>query len=597
MIVRMKKITLLVTEREKEKFLNTLRKLGTVHIENIKKPESNELVKVEKDAEDAKRAVEALKFYDYHKIKDDISLNAPETHEHLEEITEILQETGRIERNLQDFEDHMKWFKPWGAFDPCDIEELKKKGVFIKLYRIAKNEYKKLKNKNIHIIKKDGGYFYCALASNDADERLPFEEIEPIEEGCEKYRKEIDKLNIKLGELKIKLKSKAIFLEPIKKHLNETQKKHIFLNVMYGMEKETNFSYLQGYCPVDKVKQIISLAKKKGFGYFIEEPDEPEKTPTLIKNPKWIRIISPVFKFMNTIPGYKEYDISIWFLMFFSIFFAMLISDAGYGLLFVILTFLARIKLKKLPPEPFRLMYILSFATLVWGAITGTWFGVEKIAQIHFLSSMVVEKINSFVDTNHNFMIYICFIIGVIHLSIAHLVIAIKKINSLKALSEIGWIAMLWGLFFTAGRLVIGKPFPYFAIYLLMAGGVSVILFSNSQKGLLKGMVLSLADLPLKIVSSFADIVSYIRLFAVGYASTVLAVTFNKLALDIGFDSVVSSLFGALILFFGHALNITLGFMAVIVHGIRLNMLEFSGQMGMEWSGNEYKPFNEEGVT
>jgi len=102
-----------------------------------------------------------------------------------------------------------------------------------------------------------------------------------------------------------------------------------------------------------------------------------------------------------------------------------------------------------------------------------------------------------------------------------------------------------------------------------------------------------LTEVPLKIISSFGDIVSYIRLFAVGYASVVLASTFNDMAVSVGFNSIITSLAAALILFLGHGLNIILGFMAVIVHGVRLNMLEFSGQMGMEWSGKEYTPFKE----
>jgi len=572
MIVRMKKVTLLVSDKERKNVLKDLRTLGTVHIKNIRKPESNELVKVKEDLFHTKKAIEALESYTKKKEGEKIFLKPFEISKQLEEIKDILNEKGHVERNLQDYGDHVAWFKPWGAFDPSDIEELKKKGVYIKLYYIASGEFKKLKNKNLHIIKKNGNYLYCVLASKNPKES-------------------------QLNSVEGRLKAKTPLLDSIKSYLQEAEKKHVFLNVMHGMEKEKNFSYLQGFCPVDKIKHIVALSKEKEFGYLIEEPGEAKNIPTLIQTPRWVRIISPVFKFMNIVPGYNEYDISIWFLIFFSMFFAMLISDAGYGLLFIALTFLAKHKLKKIPAEPFKLMYVLSFTTLIWGAITGNWFGAEKIAQIPFLNLMVVEKINSFVNTNQNFMIYVCFVIGVIQLTIAHLVIAIRKINSLKALSEIGWVTILWGLFFTAGTLVIGKPFPYFATYLFIVGAVLIILFSNSEKGLLKGIAFSLGDLPLKIVSSFADIVSYIRLFAVGYASTVLAVTFNNLAFEIGFNNIISGLVGALILFLGHTLNIALGFMAVIVHGVRLNMLEFSGQMSMEWSGNEYKPFNEESVV
>jgi V/A-type H+-transporting ATPase subunit I len=194
-------------------------------------------------------------------------------------------------------------------------------------------------------------------------------------------------------------------------------------------------------------------------------------------------------------------------------------------------------------------------------------------------------------------MIYLCFIIGAVHLSIAHLLKAFSMANSLKALAELGWVFLLWALFFVAGTLILSRPFPQAAGYLFVSGALLVILFSNQHKNIMKRILVSLADLPLKMISSFADVVSYLRLFAVGYASVIVASTFNDMALGLGFNGIAAGLGAALIMVFGHALNIILGFMAVIVHGIRLNMLEFSGQMGMEWAGKEYKPFKEERIT
>jgi V/A-type H+-transporting ATPase subunit I len=120
------------------------------------------------------------------------------------------------------------------------------------------------------------------------------------------------------------------------------------------------------------------------------------------------------------------------------------------------------------------------------------------------------------------------------------------------------------------------------------------LFFTNINKGFFKGALATITDLPLSVIGSFSDIVSYLRLFAVGYASVVVSQSFNNMAVGAGIDSVLGGLMAAVILFFGHALNIILCFMAVIVHGIRLNMLEFSGQLGMQWSGKEYDPFRVE---
>ena len=238
-------------------------------------------------------------------------------------------------------------------------------------------------------------------------------------------------------------------------------------------------------------------------------------------------------------------------------------------------------------------MYLLSCGTILWGAVTGTWFGSEKIAQLPFINELVISKIGSFGEANQDLLIFICFVIGVIQLTIAHVIRAIKVINSGKALAELGWVMILWGMFFAAGKLIIGRVFPSQAHWLFIIGSVLVLFFSKKEKGVIKGTLSTLTELPLNIISSFSDIVSYLRLFAVGYASVIVAQSFNDMALAGGINSAVSAFAAAVILFFGHALNIILGGMAVVVHGVRLNMLEFSGHLGMQWSGKKYEPFRE----
>jgi V/A-type H+-transporting ATPase subunit I len=120
-----------------------------------------------------------------------------------------------------------------------------------------------------------------------------------------------------------------------------------------------------------------------------------------------------------------------------------------------------------------------------------------------------------------------------------------------------------------------------------------VLLFSNPKKNIFKGIGVSLANLPLRLINSFGDILSYLRLFAVGYATVMVALSCNQMAAVIGFRNIFASLAAALVLFIGHTINLALGMLSVLVHGVRLNMLEFSGHMNIEWSGRPYKPFKE----
>jgi V/A-type H+-transporting ATPase subunit I len=271
------------------------------------------------------------------------------------------------------------------------------------------------------------------------------------------------------------------------------------------------------------------------------------------------------------------------------------VGDAGYGLLFVGIAAFFRKKFKTAPKEPFILVYVLGLSTMIWGALTGTWFGSEQIAQVPFFKAMVIPQLASFdpVGDSQSLLIHICFVIGVIQLTIGRFMVFLRYMPSPKAIAEIGWISVLWALYFLADLLVLGKPMPGFALPLLGLGALLVLFFANFQKNILKGVMSTIGNLPLDIVARFSDIVSYLRLFAVGYASVIVASSFNQMGIEIGFGTFLSGLGAALIILFGHTLNIILALMAVIVHGVRLNMLEFSGQMGMEWAGKEYNPFKE----
>ena len=593
MIEKMKNITVLVSEQERDKFISKLRKEGVLHIKHAKAPSSHELSFVEDKISKLEKLISQLAPYDVGRPdrrrsahERDVLSCADSATEDLKVRDELLEQRAAIKKQLQ-------WFEDWGDFDPDDLEAVKRSGANIKLYRIGKKNLKEVQDKNVHVIKKGKTAMFVALVTNDEGEALPFDEVEVPEKSSDKLYQDITRIGKEIDAIGERMKERARGLIATRACKEKLEKELVSLEAKFGMQEEDKFSYIQGYCPVKSLDKITSMSEKHGLGIVTEDPDEPEETPTLITNPKWVDIISPVFTFMNTLPGYDEFDISFPFLAFFSIFFAMLIGDAGYGVLFLVVTFLARKKFKQLPGQPFFLMYLLSGCTIIWGAVTGTWFGSEAIQQLPLLRALVIPKLNSFSSTNQNFIIHICFTIGAIQLSLAHFMKAARCINSLKALSDAGWIMIVWGMFYTAKKFVLDVAFPPFAAWLLLGGFVLTLLFSNPEKGILKGIPATLINLPLSIIGSFSDVISYIRLFAVGLATVVVAESFNNMALGGGVNSVASGLIAAFILFFGHMLNIILGFMAVIVHGVRLNMLEFSGHLGMQWSGKKYEPFKE----
>jgi V/A-type H+-transporting ATPase subunit I len=185
-----------------------------------------------------------------------------------------------------------------------------------------------------------------------------------------------------------------------------------------------------------------------------------------------------------------------------------------------------------------------------------------------------------------------CFFLGALHLSIAHSWRASLKFPSPTALADVGYICILWTAFFLARTLILGEAFPPFGIWLVAAGIILVIVFTNPQAHVLRGIGEGLGTVALSLMNNITDVISYIRLFAVGLATLAIAETTNTLASGLG-DGVMAFVGGVIIILIGHGLNIILGPMSVLVHGVRLNVLEFSGHANVTWSGFAFEPLKE----
>jgi len=367
---------------------------------------------------------------------------------------------------------------------------------------------------------------------------------------------------------------------------------------------EGRIALLCGFVPLTHIKELKAQAAEMGWGLFIRDPAEEEMPPTAIANPKSIAIINPIYRLLGTLPGYREPETSIIFLIFFVVFFAMIVGDAGYALLLLLCALCYRLVARdRRQKEGAALLIATGGATLMWGALSGNWFGQETIAQLPLLSFLVVPELDAFNARSIPFVQWICFMIATLHMSIAHIwrmIYEWKYRSWMQSLVNLGWMLLIFGMYAIAVRLILGAfGFWYPSNFLwTIIGGVAIIALFEKQEagrsfllGVAKG-VGGLFNTLLSGVSLFADVISYLRLFAVGLASVEIARSFNQLAfsVDAGVFSVAISI---IILIIGHSLNIAMGMLSIIVHGIRLNMLEFSGHLGVEWSGTPYEPFSE----
>ena len=362
--------------------------------------------------------------------------------------------------------------------------------------------------------------------------------------------------------------------------------------------------YLTGFLPGDQVQGLKQSCRDNSWALLIQEPAAEDDVPTVIRNKRWIDIISPVFQLLGTVPGYREIDISFFFLIFFAFFFAVIIGDAGYGMVLLSATLFFTLRLRRKNrkiPNTLLLMLLLSLSTVVWGALTGTWFGSATLASLPWLSWMTIPAISSFDPRSSETIKFICFITGTIHISIAHLWNFFRQAREkpfIRSFAQLGWLFLVLGLYYLVLSLVLSKerfPLPYFATWLIGTGLAMIIVFSRQEGRFFQGIAMGVSNLLstfLSGIGAFSDIISYIRLFAVGLATVEIAKSFNHMAAGMAHGA-LGIILASIVLLLGHTLNLAMGALAVVVHGVRLNMLEFSGHLGMEWTGRPYKPFKE----
>ena len=595
MIVRMKEILLFTTARTVDETVQRLGEIGIVDIKEINRPEGEILETRTEALNRAEKAITILTDYTNKKNKttaelkyaiDDPKLLV----DRVLRATEIRQ--GCLLK-LNELGKQLDFYDTWGKEVGLeDFQHLREKGIYLRLYQAEKPLSKPLTEEHVFVsFDKRDGKIPIALIARSADEKLNLKEEYPPEIGFEDLQQQLLRKERQLAEIDLFLNEQAQKSTDLQEYRTVLQDQLGLQHTLESMgDVEGQLKYLKGYIPKNTVTDFKAAADQHHWGYAISEPENPEEVPVYIKNPKWVGMINPVMKFIDIVPGYKEVDVSIYFLVAFALFFAMLVGDAGYGAIFLLTAFLLR---KRIPAQAALLIYVVSGATIIWGVLSGTYFGSEHIAAIPFFKNLIIPNIASFGVDNISFMMHLSFLIGAIHLTIAHAVRATQFINSTRALSEIGWIALVWGLFFIAEQLVLGKVMPQWGIWLLVGGASLVALFSVESKNFFKSMLISLANLPLSLISGFSDIVSYVRLFAVGMATAAVASSFNGMIVPNGFGDlgILGLLMAVVALLVGHGLNIALALMAVMVHGIRLNMLEFAGHLGVQFSGEAYKPF------
>ena len=608
MIEKMYKAALVSRSADRRKMVSDLRDIGLMHIsfERSKAVSTAALETFRAELADLQRIVLALEENspktrpaqkpvadgEFDRIRSDY-LYA------LDRVRALTEETARLRLRLSDIEG-------WGDYDASDLVRLHSLGVGLHFYTIGKKELEKL----------PGDVSWIRLSPVSGRQAIAVVGAKlPPETGAVAFhawrfspvaiRRTIAENEAETQKHKARIADGASLIDAFKRRIDSIGEAIKLEMATCEVDEGDSLCWITGFIPEGGLETFRRRVSQLGYGCMVDEVNPEDEPPTKVIYNKVTRLMKPVFDMLGTVPGYYEYDISMWFLAFFARFFAMIIGDAAYGVIFLIAGALIHMKTKK-ASNAVLLIYVLGAATVIWGAMTGTWFGSRAILEAcPLLQVFVVKEISNFHElfgvtakTAQDTVMQLCFIVGTLQLSLACVMNVIRKAGAkdLSLVADIGWLVMIDALYFLVLLLVLNRTdVNAGAIFTCVgAGFVLVVVFGFQGPGIKFARGLSsgaggLFTTFLNTISAFGNIMSYIRLFAVGMASLAIAESFNEMASPMLGGLALPA--GVLVLVIGHGLNLVMGLLSVVVHGVRLNLLEFSGQLGMGWTGIAYEPF------
>ena len=603
MIEKMKMLHIVASASGKEEMLKDLREMGLLHLAE-KQSASREL---NEEFQTLSKASNALKEYADPKAKEKKAgvLSDSEFEKMYRGVRDAIEKKESLNQAIGAANTELDRISAWGDFSPEDVKALKNEGFDLHFYRMGSKEFQDAVNdENIRLIrlapvdKMDTVAVFGTLPPE-----IPATEFMLPEHSASELKKQIEDGRKAIAECDETLKAASIYEASFDDQMVKLQNRMNFSAAGNTAQSDEDFVWLSGYIPEADMERFKAAAAEKSLAWAVEDvSEEDEHIPTKVKYNKVSGLIKPVFDILGILPGYREQDISLWFFLFFTLFFAMIIGDGGYGVLILLGTIVLHVKQKKITNVTF-LLYVLSIATVIWGALTGTWFGMESAMKVPILKAMVFPSIATYpeyfgltANDSQNAIMKFSFSIGAVQMALGS-ILAIKKKLPAKDLSwvaDAGWTIAVIAMYLLALNLVIHEDIDLKPVFTLIGiAFVLVVLFGGMSPdksfgdGLKAGLGGAFTQF-LNTISCFGNVMSYIRLFAVGMAGVAISQSFNGIAAGMHGPMMIV---GVVVVLVGHALNIVMCFLSVVVHGVRLNVLEFSGQAGLEWTGIPYEPF------
>lgn len=599
MITKMKKLTFLIYHKEYEQFLQSIRDLGVVHVAE-KAQGTAENAELQESIRLSNRYTSTIKFLQ--------ALNAELKEQEgdaargemaLEEVEALQLEKTQLQHQLQACDKERAALEAWGDFDPASVVKLQEAGYQVNFYICSEKNFNQEWLDEYHAteINRLGSriYFITITKKGSLPElevetaKLPTMSLGQLTAKCEGMEQNIKEVDDKLAAIAAE---KLLSLQAAQASVHSQIE---FSKVVLNTEQaaDNKLMLLQGWAPASQMPEITDYLNKQEVYFEIADPTPEDNVPIQLNNKGFFRLFEPIMK-LYMLPKYNELDLTPFFAPFFMVFFGLCLGDSGYGLFMVIGVTLYRIFAKNISASMkpiLTLVQILGTSTFFCGMLTGTFFGFNLYGNdIPFFN-----KMRDLFFLDNQWMFNLSLILGAVQIIFGMILKAANQsiqFGLKYALSTIGWIMVLVS---TALAFLLGETMPMGGtahLVILGIAAVLIFLFNSPGKNIFLNIGLGLWDSYNMATGLLGDILSYVRLFALGLSGGILASVFNSLAAGMSPDNAIAGpIVMVLIFLIGHSINMFMNILGAMVHPMRLTFVEFFKNSGYEGGGKEYKPF------
>ena len=612
MITKMTKYSFVLLTGEKEGFLEQLQELGVVDISRSVKPVDQDSSEMFAKVTRAKKTLEYLEGINFAKDADAEAIaKATVTVEGdpVDFIEQCRTKLGELNTSLANAEKQMKVRLPWGEYDKKAIDGLAELGYTVRYYCVDQKKYDSAWSElqPLQVINNDGDkVWFVTVAPKNEAYSFPVQEVAAPEGTYAEAAAEAAHIKAEIIECKAGLLNAKDYIPAIKEACNKelVDLDRYLADSAASSAAEDHITVFTGFAPVENDAELAEAFDKMGVLYIKEEAVEEDNPPIKLKN-NWFTRQFESFTGMYGMPVYSEFDPTSIVAPFYLLFFAMCLGDAGYGivlLLFGLMLNKGWVKFAMFDGLG-NIISILGAGTIVVGTLLGTFFGMslydaawvpEALKNFMIVGDVEVPGLGVF-----NIQMLLALGIGVFHICLAMTVKAIcytKRFGFRQTVSAWGWLLLIVGGILVAvlgvAKLLSPAAIKWAVIVIGVLSALGIYIFNTPGRNPLMNIGAGLWDTYNMATGILGDVLSYIRLFALGLAGGMLGQAFNNLGEMVLGDgsNIVLWLPFVLILLFGHVLNILMSSLGAFVHPLRLTFVEYFKNAGYEGKGAAYNP-------